>query len=186
MKSLYQEDYLAYDRARKSKERRARIIRKITNGTLTAVLFAVALYVFYIPLIQHVLAGGVEKIQEPQEITKEQKHQAIVLLEVKVDWTQERIIDEIQEVFPNEPLMVKVALCEGVKNGKLDPEVVNPTNGSNDTGIFQISKKYHAEAFKALGYDDMTDPAQNIAYAHHLYETQGLKPWSASKNCWSK
>jgi hypothetical protein len=82
--------------------------------------------------------------------------------------------------------MEKVAKCEGVRNGLLDPEAFNPTNGSGDKGIFQISTLYHYDTYTSLGFTDMYDVEQNVAYARLLYDSQGLQPWSASRLCWSR
>lgn len=108
-----------------------------------------------------------------------------VLIEVR--YTQEGIERRIKETFPEEPeLMLKVAKCEGVTNGVLDPKAYNPTNNSHDRGIFQISDKYHKETYTAMGLTDMTDVDQNLKYARHLYDENGLQDWSASKWCWSE
>ena len=106
-----------------------------------------------------------------------------VMIEVRYDWTEERIIEEINNVFPDAPIMVKVAKCEGVVDGKLDPKAYNPTNDSHDKGIFQISEKYHGTKIKELGLD-MYDIKDNLAFARILYDNEGLTPWKWSKPCW--
>lgn len=116
-------------------------------------------------------------VEEPKEEVR---------LEVIIDWTEERIIEEIETVFYDAPIMVKVARCEGRVKGKLDPNAYNPTNGSHDNGIFQISDKFHRERYLALGFTDMTDVKQNLAYARILYDESGLQPWFSSRHCWSK
>ncbi len=82
-------------------------------------------------------------------------------------------------------LMMSIALCEGrthlLPNGKVVKGKVN----SKDIGLFQINEKYHLKKSKELGYD-IYSLSGNIRYAIHLLKTEGTKPWSASKKCWSK
>lgn len=105
----------------------------------------------------------------------------VIQIEVKIDWTEERIREEISKVFPDAPVMMDVARCE---SGFLQ-HAYNPTNESHDGGIFQISQKYHGDRMQALGLDPY-DVQDNIQYARTLYDESGLRPWSASKHCWSK
>ena len=104
-----------------------------------------------------------------------------VRLEIVYNWTPETIERHVLEAFPDAPIMLKVMKCEsGYKT-----DAYNPTNGSGDRGLFQVSTKYHGERVKRLGLD-MTDPHDNIKFARLLYDEGGLQPWSASKHCWSK
>lgn len=104
-----------------------------------------------------------------------------VLIEIQIDWTEERIIKEIENTFPDAPIMIKVAKCEShYKN-----DAYNPTNNSHDRGIFQLSQKYHGEEMEELGLDPH-DIQDNIKFARILYDRNGLTPWSASKGCWNK
>jgi len=105
----------------------------------------------------------------------------VVLIEPT--YTEESIKIRIKEAFPEDSeRMLRVALCES----SLNPNAFNPTNGSNDRGIYQISEKYHKDTYTKLGFTDMSDVEQNIAYSKYLYETNGLKPWVHSKSCWNK
>lgn len=104
-----------------------------------------------------------------------------ILIGTKIEWTEERIIQEIKNTFPDAPIMVEVAKCES----RFKQYAYNPTNNSHDGGIFQISKKYHGEEMNELGVDQY-DIQENIQFARKLYEREGLKPWNASKKCWSK
>lgn len=113
----------------------------------------------------------------PLELKKEDRKEA----RIKVVYTEERIVELIREALP--PVFVDIAYCEGVKDGRLAPEIVNPTNGSYDTGVFQISMYWHGKEIRELGLD-MKDPKDNIAYAKLLYEREGLRPWEASRSCW--
>lgn len=100
---------------------------------------------------------------------------------IEVSYSKERVQELIKEAFPDAPIMLKVAACE---SGFLQ-HAYNPTNGSHDGGVFQISQKYHGQRMEKLGLDPY-DVKDNIAYARILYDQNGLRDWSASKHCWSK
>lgn len=124
----------------------------------------------------------VTEVAEASEVQEEIKPEPkTVLIEVRVNWTPERIAQEIDKVFPDAPIMHDVMRCESGGNN----DAYNPTNGSHDNGLFQISDLYHGPRVRALGLD-VGDPADNIAFARILYDESGLQPWSASKNCWGK
>lgn len=146
----------------------------IAGVTAGIVLFALPQYMTFEEYVE-VAYAGTEEV-ESQEVR----------IKIVYDWTEETIIEEIHKMFPDAPIMVRVAKCEGVVNGKLSPTAFNPTNNSNDTGIFQISDRFHRETYLRLGFTDMTDVKQNLAYARILYDESGLQPWSASKHCWLK
>lgn len=147
-------------------------------GVLGGILFAICFDIVTKPHTFEVVREAEAKVVE---VVPE-----VVMIEVKYDWTQERIKQEIRSVFKEEPeKAVRVAMCEGIVNGKLDPTVVNPTNGSNDTGIFQISMKYHGKEVARQGLD-MTNVIDNINYAYQLYKKNGWNDWIWSKPCWNK
>jgi hypothetical protein len=100
----------------------------------------------------------------------------VVQIEVKIDWTKERIIQEINDTFPDAPIMVAVAKCES----GLVPTAKNPT--SSASGIFQILMSLHGPS---LGDLDVWNPADNIKFARILYDNGGLAHWSESARCWS-
>jgi len=104
-----------------------------------------------------------------------------VRIEVVYNWDKARIEQEVMKAFPDAPIMLKVMRCEG----GYDIDAYNPTNGSGDKGLFQISTLHHGKRVKALGLD-MNNPSDNIKYAKMLYDEQGLEPWKWSKHCWSK
>lgn len=127
-------------------------------------------------------------IEQPQRVEEiKKKFEPDFILEKH--WTEERIKEEIRNTFPERPnTFVRIAGCES--SG--DPEHIdsskrafNPTNGSNDTGIFQLSQLYHGKRMKELHLDPW-DVEDNIKFARMLYEENGLDPWTASKPCWSK
>jgi len=117
-----------------------------------------------------------------EAVAFEEKPPKEVRIEIVYDLsTEEKIINYINKVFPEEPRMVKVAKCES--DYKVD--AFNPTNNSDDKGVFQISTLYHGERVETLGLD-MNNPKENIDFARILYDESGLQPWNASRNCWMK
>lgn len=96
---------------------------------------------------------------------------------------QAMITDRINEVF-NDPIAVQVAKCESnllqftngtTTRGKIDPD---------DTGTFQINKRYHQAKAIELGLN-LEATEDNIAYAKWLYDREGWEPWKWSKHCWN-
>lgn len=94
---------------------------------------------------------------------------------IQILYSEESIIKEIHDTFPDAPIMERVARCES----QLDQFAYNPTNNSHDRGIFQISRKYHGQ-----DDHDMYDVKKNIAFARTLYDKNGLRDWNASRDCW--
>ena len=92
----------------------------------------------------------------------------------------------VRAYFEDIPVMVQVARCEStfrhtLADGSVLKGVVDPA----DTGVMQINKRYHEKAAAAMRLD-LEDIYDNMAYARHLYETQGTQPWSASAPCWNR
>ena len=140
--------------------------------TIVLILFGMLTYATFMP---HLTQPVVYEAHADEKET-------VVQIEVSIDWTKERIEKEIRKTFPEQPdLMVRVAKCES----QLNPKAHNPTNGSHDGGIFQLSEKYHGKDMRVLGIDAY-DIQENIKYARKLYDESGLAPWSASKYCWNK
>lgn len=129
----------------------------------------------------HISIGVAKAIDavEPEPIVVElPEHQGIeVEFITKINWTEDKIVEAIKDAFPDAPIMTKVAWCES----RYQPDAFNPTNGSNDQGLFQISQKHHQIAY---GDRDMFDVEENIKFARELYDKQGLAPWKWSKHCW--
>lgn len=90
----------------------------------------------------------------------------------------------VRSYFKDIPVMVEVAKCESeFRHDLADGSVLQGRVDPADTGVMQINKRYHlATATKMeINLDDIYG---NMAYARHLYETQGTQPWSASMPCW--
>ncbi len=92
----------------------------------------------------------------------------------------------VREYFKDIPVMIQVARCESTFQHTLaDGSVLQGRVDNADTGVMQINKRYHLATATRLGLD-LHDIYDNMAYARHLYETQGIQPWSASAPCWGK
>jgi hypothetical protein len=92
----------------------------------------------------------------------------------------------VQEYFADTPVLIDVASCESHftqfdADGTVHRGVVNP----QDVGVMQINEKYHLSESERLGLD-IHSLKGNLAYAKHLYETEGTRPWEYSSKCWNK
>jgi hypothetical protein len=90
----------------------------------------------------------------------------------------------VRASFANEPIMVAVAKCES-GFAQYD-EYGNPLYGGTGgmVGVFQEAAAVHNDVARSMGLD-LNTLAGNIAYAHYLYDTEGVRPWLASSKCWS-
>lgn len=90
----------------------------------------------------------------------------------------------VRSYFKDIPVMIQIARCESTFQHTLaDGSVLKGKVDSADTGVMQINKRYHQTAATERGLN-LDDIYHNMAYARHLYETQGTQPWSASSACW--
>lgn len=90
------------------------------------------------------------------------------------------VLDKLVKELPQEDaekLMV-VALCES----NINPNAKNSanTNGSSDGGVFQINSIHN------VSHDSLVNPEVNTDIAVSLYKESGLRPWTSSRDCWSK
>ena len=114
---------------------------------------------------------------EPTPIVVEQEFEfepQVVQIGTKINWTPERIEEEIRNTFPEDSeIAIRIAKCES----NLIADIVGPTS---DYGIFQIhAPTWHNTAIE-LGYTNYkTDPQENIQMARHIYELAGSMwiPW---------
>lgn len=81
---------------------------------------------------------------------------------------------KLTDAFPH---AYSIAMCES----SLNPTAKN--QNSSASGLFQIIRGTWSEA-GCTG--DVFNEDDNIVCAKRLYDKQGLKPWKASKGCWSK
>lgn len=103
-------------------------------------------------------------------------------IEVNLDSTE----DAVRTYFHDIPVMIEIARCESTFRHELaDGSILRGKVDPADTGVMQINKRYHQTTAAAmeLNLDVLQD---NMAYARHLYEKQGTRPWSASAPCWNR
>ncbi len=115
------------------------------------------------PYTQIVYAETV--VAEPKEVR----------IEVIYDWTEERIIKEIQNTFPEAPeLAVSIARCESGLDIRVQSNHVLEYGRELSFGLMQIHAKVWDETAKELGYEDYkTDPKDNLKMARFIYEHYG-------------
>lgn len=111
-----------------------------------------------------------------------------VQLEEEIDWTPERIEEEVRAVFPESPeRALAVFYCEsgmdtnGDGKKELQPEAVSPTH---DYGISQINRATWHDTALELGLTEyQTDVQQNLEMARFVYEDAGytFRPWVCSR-----
>jgi len=107
--------------------------------------------------------------------------------------TKEAVAAEVQsteevvrEYFADIPDLIQVARCESTfRHYQADGSVLTGQVDSRDTGVMQINTHYHGQRLEQLGLD-VFKLEDNLTYARRLYETEGLKPWSASRPCWGR
>lgn len=92
----------------------------------------------------------------------------------------------VRSYFRDIPVMIQIARCEStfrhtLEDGSVLRGVVDPA----DTGVMQINKRYHEKTATTMKLN-LDDIYHNMAYARHLYETQGTRPWNASAPCWGQ
>ena len=167
---------------RKTKKYVEQSITKTAKVAMNSILIGVVLGGFGWEYVQQA-SQPVYAFNESEEIEQVPKEVRIAI--DYTGWTKARIQEEIRKELPE--IFIYVAKCESETRqyyaGTRDVVVGRVDN--DDTGLFQVNTRYHLEASKRLGTDIYT-PVGNIAYTKHLYATQGLSPWSASKPCWEK
>lgn len=157
----------------KRNKRTGRYIKKeSSNRTLYGTLFIVA-YIFVVAVTTPSIPIEYISAQEPSE-------PKVVLIEARINWTEERIKQEIAFVFHEEPnTFIRIAECES----ELNPKAHNEE--TDDFGILQINKHYHGDEMESLGLDPL-DVKDNLTFGRRLYDESGKSPWSASRHCWKE
>jgi hypothetical protein len=117
---------------------------------------------------------------EPEVVT----YEAVEVEEIKIVEEVEKTTEEkVREYFADIPIMITVAKCESTfRQFNQDGTVLRGRVDPRDTGVMQINTYYHGETVKKMELDIETLEG-NLAYARHLYDTQGIQPWSASFPC---
>lgn len=98
-------------------------------------------------------------------------------------------IEAIQRYFPDsvglQNRMIAISKCESeIRQFKKNGEVVE-NEVTKDFGILQVNARYHKETARKLGHDINT-LSGNLGYSRVLFDTYGLSPWLASKECTDK
>lgn len=90
----------------------------------------------------------------------------------------------VREYFAETPVLAEIAWCESrMRHLDKDGSVYRGKVNASDIGVMQINTAYHEATATDMGID-LYSLEGNLAYAKHLYEKQGTKPWNASKPCW--
>lgn len=91
----------------------------------------------------------------------------------------------VRSYFKDIPVMIQIARCEsGFRHTLEDGSVLKGKVDSADTGVMQINKRFHADKATTMNLN-LDNLNNNMAYARHLYETEGTRPWNASASCWN-
>ena len=92
----------------------------------------------------------------------------------------------LKDYFADIPLLAKIGACES-RNRQYNSNggVLRGEKNTYDRGVMQINILYHQETADKLGLD-LNSIDGNVAFARHLYEKFGAKPWKSSSACWSK
>lgn len=99
--------------------------------------------------------------------------------------TQTQTQAKVREYFKDMPVMIEIARCESNFRQFTDAgSVLKGGSAGGMIGIFQFFESIHAPAAKKLGYNLETVDG-NLAYAKHLYKTEGTTPWASAKDCWN-
>lgn len=92
----------------------------------------------------------------------------------------------VQDYFSDIPVMQKIAECEShFRQFGSNGAVKRGEKNHYDVGVMQINELYHSEDASELGINIYTIDG-NVAFARHLYERFGTKPWNSSSACWNK
>lgn len=92
---------------------------------------------------------------------------------------------QIRALFPDAPIMVRVAMCESELIHTKDGELLRNKQGSSARGAFQVLMRYHGPEMKKRGLDPRRVD-EYLAYVRLLYNQQKLAPWAESRYCWNK
>lgn len=98
--------------------------------------------------------------------------------------TEQNVEMRVREYFKDMPVMIEIARCESKFRQYTDSG--SPLRGGSSggmVGVFQFFESIHSSVATNLGFD-LTTLEGNIAYAKHVYESEGVSPWNSAKACW--
>lgn len=164
-------------RARHAKK--TRITRGLVGWSMMAgIVLPIMGDAFFNTASVHVVEIAQASISEPVAET--------VLIESVVDWTPERIEQEIRKTFPEDPeTAVKIAKCESGLRTNIQSQHRLSYGQEKSFGVFQIHAPDWEKVALRLGYDNYkTNPEDNIAMARYIYDSAG-KTWR-DWSCYTK
>jgi len=130
---------------------------------ILGILLGIFIDIYRTPYVLVVYAET--KVEEPKEVR----------IEVIYNWTEERIVEEIQNTFPEAPqLAVRIAKCESGLVIDIQSNHVLDYGREQSFGLMQIHAKVWDNKAKQLGYYNYkTDPIDNLKMARYIYEKSG-------------
>jgi hypothetical protein len=100
--------------------------------------------------------------------------------------TQQEVEKRVREYFKDIPVMIEIARCESNFRQFTDAgNVLRGGDGGGMVGVYQFFESIHAAGAKALGFDIATLEG-NLAYARHVYNSEGVTPWEPVRSCFEK
>lgn len=96
-----------------------------------------------------------------------------IKIEVEIDWTTERIEQEIRATFPENPDLA-VAIAKSESGESLNAHAFNPEQHigcSGSYGVMQIACVHEATP------EYLFDVQYNLQQARKIYDEQGWEPW---------
>lgn len=133
-------------------------------------------------IVIHVLSQPVVYVKE---VEASEPEEVVVQLEVKIEWTKERIEQEIRTVFHEAPnTAVAIFKCESGLRADIQSHHTLSYGREESFGVTQIhARDWHKKAI-ALGFENYrTDPGDNLKMARHIYDGRGnFKDWSCYNN----
>jgi hypothetical protein len=122
-----------------------------------------------------------EEAKEPPNI----KEMVVILEQETAKSPQNEAENVVKEYFKDIPVMISVARCESnFRHTDRDGNILRGLANRQDVGIMQINERFHLEKSTKLEMDIYTLEG-NLQFARYLYRKEGVKPWFASKRCWS-
>lgn len=145
----------------------------IIGGVVLFNAFFLTNFYYQFPEIEHVQAEEVELMTNTE-------YEAYLRSQEDYEWTEERIIEYIREVFVEDPdTAVKVAKCESGLNPTIQSHHVLSYGREQSFGLFQIhAPDWHQMSWE-LGFTEYkTDVEDNVRFAYWIYKKYGWKMWS--------
>jgi len=100
-------------------------------------------------------------------------------------FTPTEVEKRVREYFATAPAMIEIARCESkFRHYTDDGSVLRGGAGGGMIGVFQFYEAVHAGGAATLGLN-LSTLEGNLAYAKHVYDTQGTTPWNSSRSCWN-